>query len=218
MRNPDTTQCIAFVADRAVAVGSLLDVTRNLKALSDREPGTPVLVFDDDSSEVIDLDLRGSIDEVLGRLTQSAPYPPSVHARSAALAQTGSVVAADAAVRNGPGRPRLGVVAREVTLLPRHWEWLAAQPGGASVVLRKLVERARTELSPQDRVRRAQESAYRFLSAMGGNLAGFEEASRKLFANDRTGFSETLQGWPEDIRAHASKLADRAFDASAAVG
>ncbi|MFY0534142.1 DUF2239 family protein [Nannocystis pusilla] len=33
--------------------------------------------------------------------------------------------------RTGPGRPKLGVVSREVSLLPRHWEWLERQPSGS---------------------------------------------------------------------------------------
>ena len=219
MREPDTTCCIAFAGDRSVAAGTLLEVARAVKSLIDRDPVTPVVVFADDSSEVIDLDLRGSVEEVLRRLAESSPYPPSPHARSAALTQPNpdsEPTTANATVRNGPGRPKLGVVAREVTLLPRHWEWLATQPGGASVVLRKLVERARMELSPQDRTRRAQESTYRFLSALAGNLAGFEEATRKLFANDRAGFAQQVQAWPDDIRTHATKLAERAFNAWAA--
>lgn len=221
MRDPNTTTCIAFTGDRSIAAGALTEVARAVKALADRDPDASVLVFDDASSEVIDLDLRGTVADVLQRLADATPYPPSPHSRSAALAPTGTEVgpARDGGrVRSGPGRPKLGVVAREVTLLPRHWEWLATQPGGASVVLRKLVEHARTQQSPKDRARQAQESAYRFMSALAGNLAGFEEATRKLFANDRVGFNEQLQGWPEDIRAHAARLAGRAFDASVDVG
>jgi hypothetical protein len=101
----------------------------------------------------------------------------------------------------------LGVVAREVTLLPRHWDWLNSQPGGASVALRKLVELARRTSGDRDRVRAAQESAYSFMSAIAGNLPGFEEATRALFAYDRRRFSELIASWPEDIRDYAIKLA-----------
>ena len=80
------------------------------------------------------------------------------------------------------GRPKLGVVAREVTLLPRHWEWLSGRPGGASVTLRKLVEEAMR--SPAAAVRAAQEAAYRFMTAVAGDLPGYEEANRALFAGD----------------------------------
>ena len=150
---------------------------------------------------------------------QPAPYPASPRSRLASSAPPAdNAPAPDAPLRSGPGRPKLGVVAREVTLLPRHWQWLSEQPGGASVVLRKLVESARTQQSPKVRARRAQESTYRFLFALGGDLPGFEEATRRLFAGDQAGFAEQLQDWPEDIRAHAIKLADHAFDTVGAAG
>lgn len=107
----------------------------------------------------------------------------------------------------GRGRPRLGVVAREVTLLPRHWEWLNNQPGGASVAIRKLVEAARRANGEADRIRAAREAGYRFLSAMGGDLPGFEEASRALFAHDRERFAGLIGAWPEDVRVYALRLA-----------
>jgi hypothetical protein len=117
----------------------------------------------------------------------------------------------------GRGRPKLGVVAREVTLLPRHWEWLGTQPGGASVALRKLVEEARRASGDRDRSRAARDAAYHFMSTMAGNLPGFEEASRALFADDRRRFAGLIAGWPEDIRDHIVKLAfsDRVESASA---
>jgi hypothetical protein len=102
------------------------------------------------------------------------------------------------------GRPKLGVTAREVTLLPRHWDWLAEQPGGASVALRRLVEAARRD--PAEQRRSARDGAYRFLSAMAGNLPRFEEASRALFADDREGFLGNTDGWPADIRGQALRM------------
>jgi hypothetical protein len=119
--------------------------------------------------------------------------------------ETGELVDFDAPPKK-PGRPKLGVVAREVTLLPRHWEWLADQPGGASVALRKLVEHARKANAGVDRRRRAQEAAYRFLSAMAGDEPGFEEATRALFAGRREDFEANMALWPEDVREHARKL------------
>ncbi len=116
------------------------------------------------------------------------------------------------AAPRGPGRPRLGVVAREVTLLPRHWEWLGGQPGGASVALRKLVEQARKANGGRDRQRRAQEAAYRFMSALAGDLAGFEEAIRALFAGDRARFDQLVAPWPVDVGEYARRLGARAFD------
>jgi len=111
-----------------------------------------------------------------------------------------------------PGRPKLGVVAREVTLLPRHWEWLNLQPGGASVALRKLVDEARRVHRDTDRVRLAKEAAYRFATAMAGNEQGFEEAIRGLFAGDAVRFAQHSRTWPEDVREHATKLAARVFE------
>ena len=113
--------------------------------------------------------------------------------------------------RRGPGRPRLGVVAREVTLLPRHWDWLAGQPGGASVTLRRLVEAARKSAAGADDLRTVRDAAYRFISAMAGDLPGFEEASRALFRADREGWLAITAAWPSDIRDHAQAVAESSF-------
>jgi len=136
------------------------------------------LVFDDRSGRQVDLDTRGVLPTDV----------PSTEPR-------------------GRGRPKLGVVAREVTLLPRHWDWLSHQPGGASVALRRLVDEARKTSGDRDRVRGAQEAAYNFMSAMAGNLPGFEEAARALFAYDRRKFANLIATWPPDVRDHAVKLA-----------
>ena len=112
----------------------------------------------------------------------------------------------------GPGRPKLGVVAREVTLLPRHWDWLIAQPGGASVALRKLVELARRDNHAKDQERKAQEACYRFMSAIAGDRVGFEEAARALFAADRQRLQTVVAAWPADIREHLLQLAEPAFE------
>ncbi len=112
----------------------------------------------------------------------------------------------------GRGRPKLGVVAREVTLLPRHWDWLGSQPGGASVALRRLVEAARRANQATDTKRQAQESAYRFITALAGDLPDYEEAVRMLFAQNRAGFDMASAAWPADVRNHARKLAAVVFD------
>lgn len=111
----------------------------------------------------------------------------------------------------GPGRPNLGVAAREVTLLPRLWEWLSSQPGGASVALRKLVEQARRANAGRDRIRQAQEAAYRFMSALAGNAPGFEEAARALFSGDVKRFHAVTQAWPPGVRSRLQMVAARAF-------
>ncbi|MFT4195245.1 DUF2239 family protein, partial [Ottowia sp.] len=116
--------------------------------------------------------------------------------------------------RPAPGRPRLGVVAREVTLLPRHWEWLAAQPGGASAALRRLVDQARKSNEKADSRRQASERSYRFMSAIAGHQSCFEEAARALFAADASAFAAHTARWPKDVRTHLSELAKGAFDVS----
>jgi hypothetical protein len=197
------TQCIAFQADRRVAEGALADVVRALKAAADASPDQPILVFDLATSAPIDLDLRGSVEEVLARLPCHGGGPQTTAAPTDAE-------------RRGPGRPRLGVVAREVTLLPRHWDWLGSQPGGASVAIRKLVEQARNVQAGKDRIRLATEAVYRFAHAMAGDRPHYEDAMRALFAADRAGFEAMTQDWPVAIRDHARRLAAPAFDGATA--
>lgn len=174
-----STPCTAFDGSHRIASGPLVEVALAVKAAEGSATG-PILIFDDHTGAQIDLDLRGSTAEIVARLTERSPRTP--------------------------GRPKLGVVAREVTLLPRHWEWLAQQPGGASAALRRLVDEARRNDGGRSERRAAQEAAYRFLSAIAGNLPGFEEASRALFADDRDRFRAHGADWPADVRDHAERL------------
>ena len=194
-------RCTAFEESRRIATGPLREVALKVKAVVDQGRQKTILVFDDLTSELVELDLRGSDADVLDRL--QAP----------GLAEGGDVPATPEPedAPRGPGRPRLGVIAREVTLLPRHWAWLGSQPGGASVALRKLVEEARRTHEGKDRARRAQEVAYRFMSAIASSLPGFEEATRALFAGDSDRFDAQTQAWPPDLRSHAQGLARQAF-------
>jgi uncharacterized protein len=187
----------AFDGDRCFASGDLRDVARAAKQALDRDKDASILVFDSQTSGPIDIDFRGSTDDVLARL----PDIPRVPAKEDV---------AKSAPR-GPGRPKLGVVAREVTLLPRHWEWLAEQRGGASVALRRLVDQARRSGEDKDLIRLAQEAAYRFMSAMAGNKPHYEDAIRALFAGDSARFEKLIAEWPADVRRHAAKLARSAF-------
>jgi hypothetical protein len=187
-------QFTAFIGPQRLAAGPLAEVAIAVMQASCRPAAPPIIIFSDATGQPIDLDLRGTERDVVARLPQPAPDP------EAAAEET-------AAEPRGRGRPKLGVVAREVTLLPRHWEWLGAQPGGASVALRKLVEEARRANGDADRARAARDAAYRFMSVMAGNLAGFEEASRALFADDRRRFVGLVADWPDDIRDHVVKLA-----------
>lgn len=189
-----TLRCTAFAGPRRIASGELRHVA--LKAKQAFDAGKPVLVFEDASGQPVELPLELPAGDLLRHLAEpAAPTTP----------ESGPTVP------RGPGRPRLGVVAREVTLLPRHWAWLAAQPGGASVALRKLVEEARRVSADGDRRRGAQEAAYRFMQAMAGNEAGFDEVARALFAGDIGRFEEHSATWPDDVREHAALLAAGAF-------
>jgi hypothetical protein len=174
--------CTAFDGQRLLARGASIDVAMALKqALNAGAPG-PLLAFDDATGAAIDFDLSGSDAEIAARLAEPEPAP------------------------RGRGRPKLGVVAREVTLLPRHWEWLAVQRGGASVALRWLVDEARRADGGSTQARQAIAAAYRFLHAIAGDFPGFEEASRALFAEDREGLERRIADWPPDIVAHARRL------------
>jgi hypothetical protein len=179
-------QYTAFVGDSRLISGPLIEVARLVKEHFDQGEILPILMFNDDTGQQVDIDLSGGVDDVLARLNGNSQQEQPISTPKA-----------------GPGRPKLGVVAREVTLLPRHWEWLNAQPGGASVTLRKLVERARRENLHQDRVRLAQDAAFRFMSAIAGNLPGYEEVLRSLYAHNYASIHELCQGWPADIREHA---------------
>ncbi len=197
MTRPHPAGCTAFEGSRRIASGPLLEVAEAVKQAVDRGGPEPVLVFDNETSHVVELDLRGTVADVRRRVREAAP--PEKPSESAAVE------------RRGPGRPRLGVVSREVTLLPRHWDWLNAQPGGASAALRRLVEAARKANEGWDRVRQSRESAYRFMSAMAGNERGYEEACRALFAGQRERFHQLTTLWPFDVAEHARQLAEPGF-------
>jgi uncharacterized protein len=209
--------CTAFIARRLAVSGPLIEVALAVKDLGATEPTQSILVFDDTTGRVVDLDLRGNKTEIVERLlrgsslpaptTPTSDNPPATSDEQPGQLEARAEQASQSGEKNGRGRPKLGVTAREVTLLPRHWVWLAAQPGGASVTLRKLVEDARRNSGAQQKLRQSQEAAYRFMSAMGGDFPGFEEATRALFADDRAHFEQHMTEWPVDIRNHAIRLA-----------
>lgn len=182
----------AFAGDALLASGAIFDVALAVKAALAADSSRSILAFDDRTGRQVDFDLRGTDAEIAARL-----QPP--------------VEPAEAGKR-GAGRPKLGVVAREVTLLPRHWEWLSGQPGGASVALRKLVDAARNDgTAGAPGARDAQQAADRFMLAMLGNQPGYEEATRALYARDGEGFERLSEVWPQDLRNHARRLAAPAF-------
>lgn len=189
----DVTSCIAFDGQKRIARGALTEVVRAAKQALDAGSAGPLLIFDEHSSCPIEIDVRGTVDEVLARLT---PH----------------VVAAAPVVSRGPGRPKLGVVPREVTLLPRHWNWLGQQSGGASAVLRRLVEQSIRNGGAKERARQAVESVDRFMRVMAGDAPDYEEASRAFYRGERERFIALTTAWPADVRAHLQQLAAIAWD------
>jgi len=176
----------AFAGQRRIASGSLADIVRLLKLELARQTNLAYLVFDDTTGHTVELDFR-----------VATPLPDPLPAN------TETRITPEKA---GPGRPKLGVVAREITLLPRHWEWLASQPGGASVALRKLVEAASRANRARDQARASLEACHRFMLTMAGDLPGFEDATRALFASKFEDARTLMASWPADIREHADNM------------
>lgn len=179
MAEPGGRRLSAFIGHRLLARGDLASVRLAVQADADHQP----LVLDDETGQAVDLDLRAGSGGVAAELSTDAR--PSKAAR---------------------GRPRLGVTAREVTLLPRHWDWLSGQPGGASAALRRLVDQARREGADADATRRAHERVYRAMTTLAGDLADYEEALRALFGGDREGFQRLTERWPDDVRTYVREL------------
>ncbi|MBN1959660.1 MAG: DUF2239 family protein [Deltaproteobacteria bacterium] len=174
-----TITYVAFVGPKLIAEGEVAEILPVLKQRFDKNYSELVLIFSNETGRQVDFDLRGSLAEVIERAT-SKPIP-------------------------GPGRPKLGVVSREITLLPRHWQWLEQQPNGISAALRRLVEAA-MKLAPQKEQARMQRDALNnVLTAIAGDRANFEEATRALYSGDIAAFAKLIQKWPKDIREYAAK-------------
>jgi len=180
----------AFVGETLIVSGAIEKMLAGVKTEFDRDAGTLILIFEDWSGRQVDFDLRGTLTQALARALPAASKP-------------------------GPGRPRLGVISREISLLPRHWEWLEEQPNGASAALRRLVDEARKQEAGEPQSRLAREALGRFMSAMAGNLPGYEAACRALYAVDRLAFEQQIQNWPRDIQAYLLGRAGEAFWAAA---
>lgn len=186
----------AFSGPRRLAAGPIADVALATKAWLDGG-GEPVLVFDDQTGQQLDLDLRGTPAEALARLEEH----PWLRAQQEKDAR-----------RPGPGRPKLGVISREVSLLPRHWDWLNEQSGGASATLRKLVEERMKASQGRDRARKAHEAAAKFAWTMGGNLPQYEEVARAMGRREADRCDALTADWPADIRDHLRMLLQRAAE------
>lgn len=202
----------AFEDHRLLRTGPLVEVALAVKTAVEKGSVRTFLVFDDATGRVIDLDLRGSKAEIIERL--SRPAQQFVGAYESRPAEPSIREEGEESGPRGRGRPKLGVVAREVTLLPRHWEWLTSQPGGASAALRRLVEEARRAGGSRQQRRAAQEASYRFMLSIAGDMPGYEEGIRALFADDRAKLEQCIAAWPKDVRAHAIRLAFGAADQS----
>ncbi len=191
------TTCTVFLGVKKMAQGSIEEVIPWLKQTYADEALTTFLLFDDATGKTFDVDFRGTIDEVLARFFEKSGISPSSEAIPLSTKRV--------------GRPKLGVVSGEVTLLPRHWEWLKRQPGGASVTLRKLVEEARRTDTQHNQVRVAQEATYHVMTTLAGDFPNYEEALRSLYAKDDVRFNQLLASFEPDVRDYIKALATPVF-------
>jgi uncharacterized protein len=196
-----SVEYLAFNAKELLVKGKLSDIALTLKNYEKQSDATPLLLFNGSSGQQIDIDLSGSDSEVVERYREPNLPGQNIAPESASAPQ-----------KRGRGRPKLGVQGREVTLLPRHWEWLDLQRGGASATLRRLIDEDRKESLALNAVKNAQDATNRFMYAIAGNLPGFEEAIRALYARDGARFKEETQTWPVDIRDCAREFAEPAFE------
>ena len=183
--------CTAFIDSKKIASGDLKEVATRVKKHLQSHAHSNLLIFDDLTSQPIELDLRGTLEATLKRIEALTP--------------------SEEEKKTGPGRPKLGVISKEVTLLPQQWDWLASQPGGASVTLRKLIEDARKKNFAKDQIRQAQDAAYKFMTVMAGDLQDYEEALRAFYAKDHEKFKLMIKSWPKDVRDHTLKLAEKTW-------
>jgi hypothetical protein len=178
----DVPTYTAFAGFERIMRGTLQETLRKTKKKLDTDPELRVLIFEDATGRQVDFDFRGSIEQVVARAQPKQ------------------------AERSGPGRPKLGVVSREVSLLPRHWEWLERHPQGISAGIRRLVDEARKRAPDEERARQARAAASQFMWVMSGDLPHFEEASRALFGSHKLRFAELTRSWPADVREHLDEL------------
>lgn len=193
--NTKSKTYLAFAGTNLVARGLLAEVVRQSKALFDQGEAQQIALYDDATGHPVDIDFTGSVDDVLAKLAAHPVVGDGHH-------QPGE--------KKKPGRPKLGVVSREISLLPRHWHWLSTQRGGASAALRRLVDTARKNGAEGDQVRSAIDAAHRFMWDIAGDLPDFEEASRSLFARDFDTFANFIASWPSGIQEQLNRFVRRA--------
>lgn len=185
----------AFEDHKILSQGSLEDVVLKVKKRLEKSPESQIVIYSDITGKSMDFNFQGSEKEVLKRL-EIYTTPETDNQGSAST---------------GPGRPKLGVISREVSLLPKHWEWLATQSGGASNTLRKLVEESMKKTSGTLTVKTAQERTYKFMSVEAGDLENYEEALRALYRKDKERFTSEIKAWPRDVQKHIFELAKPVF-------
>lgn len=174
-----------FAGETRLAGGNPADVARAIKAVLQGGERRILRVFRDHDAMPATFDATLDVDAISNALLET---------------RGGSG-------RRGQGRPRLGVFAREVTLLPRHWAWLSAQPGGASVTLRKLVDAA-SHAPFADREERPEAAGLdRFVTAMASMLPWNKEALRAFMLGEEERFVAISENWPADLRDYARQLA-----------
>jgi len=178
-----------------LASGDVKLMLLKTKEYLDRGGRESILIFDDLTGVQTEFDLDGTPEQVLAK----AAADPALIAKFA-----------PGSLPPRPGRPKLGVVSKEVSLLPRHWQWLERQPSGASAALRRVIEAASKSGRAQELARRARDAAGKFMWNMAGNLANFEEASRALYAKDSARLHALIAAWPDDIRIHTERLVGEA--------
>ncbi len=184
--------CTVFSGTKIIATGQLKEIISKVKDYLKRNNIEPLLIFDDMTSEQLEINFSESNEAILKSFKKD---------RNEITKKSSNV-----------GRPKLGVVSREISLLPRHWEWLSKQPKGASATLRILVEEAKKQNQPQEQIRPAQDATYTFMNSIAGNLPNYEEALRALYSRDKKNFQKQISSWPKDIVIHIKKLIENIFD------
>lgn len=198
-----TEEFLAFKGHKLIASGSAQSVEEKIENELKQGDKASILFFLASSGHQIDLDSFAS-DSIQSGATATGSDAEE------AVVDTGNNQP-QIPEKRGRGRPKLGVIGREVTLLPRHWEWLDKQRGGASATIRRLVEQDRKAGADQEQIRQSQDSAYRFMYAIAGNLPEFEEVVRALYARDKGAFERDTAAWPKDIRDCSLQFADQAL-------
>jgi hypothetical protein len=188
----------AFENHQRIAQGTLIEIATAIKKRLGKASHGDAILFSDATGKVMEINFQGNLKTVLQRL--------AVFQTDTKNPETKNVE-----TQPGPGRPKLGVVSREISLLPNQWEWLASQPGGASPVLRRLVDEARRKANTEPTPAQLQEKAYRFLSVIAGDLPLYEEALRALYQSDQKKFITAMKSWPEAISSYALALTGTLF-------